>query len=68
MKSEDILKRGMSLVKTYSKMTEKERIELIKKAFEAKAQLQKELEETKEEMKKKEQLVEKLTKEVCVCN
>ena len=65
VKSEDILKRGMSLVKSYSKMTEDERKELIKKAFEAKAKLQKELKETKEEVKKKEQEVEKLTKEVC---
>ena len=64
MKSEDILKRGMSLVKSYSKMTEEERKELIKKAFEAKAKLQKELKETKDEVKKKEQEVEKLTKEV----
>ena len=45
-------------------MTEAERKELIKKAFEAKAKLQKELKETKEEMKKKEQEVEKLTKDV----
>ena len=64
VKSEDILKRGMSLVKSYSKMTEDERKELIKKAFEAKAKLQKELKETKDEVKKKEQEVEKLTKEV----
>ena len=54
----------MSLVKSYSQMTEAERKELIKKAFEAKAKLQEELKETKEEMKKKEKEVEKLTKEV----
>ena len=51
-------------MKSYSKMTEEERKELIKKAFEAKAKLQKELKETKDEVKKKEQEVEKLTKEV----
>ena len=64
VKSDDILKRGMSLVKSYSKMTEKERIELIKKAFEAKQILEKELKETKEEVKKKDQKLEKLQKEV----
>lgn len=64
VKSEDILKRGMSLVKSYSKMTEAERKELIKKAFEAKAKLQKELKETKAEVKKKDQELDKLTKEV----
>lgn len=64
VKSEDILKRGMSLVKSYSQMTEAERKELIKKAFEAKAKLQKELKETKEEVKKKDQELDKLTKEV----
>lgn len=64
IKTSDILKRGVSLVKSYSKMSEEERIELIKKAFEAKKQLQEELEKTKEEVKKKEQEVEKLNKEV----
>ena len=54
----------MSLVKSYSQMTEAERKELIKKAFEAKAKLQKELKETKEEVKKKDQELDKLTKEV----
>lgn len=64
VKSTDILKRGMSLVKSYSKMTEEERKELIKKAMEAKKKLQEELEKTKEEVKKKEQEVEKLNKQV----
>ncbi|XP_045169852.2 uncharacterized protein LOC123532470 [Mercenaria mercenaria] len=64
VKSADILKRGMSLVKSYSKMSEEERKELIKKAFEAKKKLQEELEKTKEEVKKKEQEVEKLNKQV----
>jgi hypothetical protein len=35
VKGVDILKRGMSLVKNYSEMSEDERKELIKKAFEA---------------------------------
>ncbi|KAH3718003.1 hypothetical protein DPMN_060800 [Dreissena polymorpha] len=52
--SEDILKRGMSL----------ERKELIKKAFEAKQKLQEELEATKKEVKKKEEEVSRLQKEV----
>ena len=64
MKSSDILKRGMSLVKSYSKMSEEERKELIKKAFEAKKKLEDELEKTKEEVKKKSQEVEKLNKQV----
>ncbi|XP_052247790.1 uncharacterized protein LOC127855914 [Dreissena polymorpha] len=64
VKSEDILKRGMSLVKSYSKMTEEERKELIKKAFEAKQKLQEELEATKKEVKKKEEEVSRLQKEV----
>lgn len=64
IKSTDILKRGMSLVKSFSAMSEAERKELIKKAFEAKKQLQEELAKTKSEVKKKEQEVEKLQKEV----
>jgi hypothetical protein len=40
VKGVDILKRGMSLVKNYSEMSEDERKELIKKAFEAKKQLE----------------------------
>jgi diadenosine tetraphosphate (Ap4A) HIT family hydrolase len=47
VKGVDILKRGMSLVKNYSEMSEDERKELIKKAFEAKKQLEEELKETK---------------------
>lgn len=54
----------MSLVKSYSQMSEEERKELIKKAFEAKKQLQEELEKTKEEVKKKAEEVDKLQKEV----
>ena len=54
----------MSLVKSYSAMTEEERKELIKKAFEAKKQLQDELDKTKEEVKKKAQQVDKLQAEV----
>lgn len=64
MKGVDILKRGMSLVKNYSEMTEDERKELIKKAFEAKKQLEEELKETKKEMKKKDEELNKLQKQV----
>ncbi|KAL4222664.1 hypothetical protein ACF0H5_018705 [Mactra antiquata] len=64
VKTSDILKRGMSLVKTYSKMTEDERKELIKKAFEAKKQLQDELDKTKAKMKEMGEQVEKLNKQV----
>ncbi|KAL5007522.1 hypothetical protein ScPMuIL_016328 [Solemya velum] len=60
----NVLKRGMSLVKNYSKMTEAERKDLIKKAMKAKEQLQKELKVTQDKMKKKEQQVEKLQKEI----
>ena len=62
----DILKRGMSLVKSYSQMSEDERKELIKKAFEAKQKLQKELEETKDKMKEKDKELQKLQDEVWV--
>lgn len=60
----EILQRGMSLVKSYSQMTEDERKELIKKAFEAKKMLQEELEKTKEEVKKKDQQLETLQAQV----
>ena len=56
----------MSLVKSYSKMTEAERKELIKTAMQAKQQLQKELEKTKSEIKKKDAALEKLQEEVSV--
>ncbi|XP_069111870.1 uncharacterized protein [Argopecten irradians] len=64
VKTDDILKRGMSLVKSYSKMSEEERKELIKKAFEAKMKLQKELKETKDEVKSKERELQKLQDQV----
>lgn len=63
-KTEDILKRGMSLVKKYSQMSEKERKELIKQAFEAKQKLQEELEETKDKVKEKEKELEKMQHQV----
>ncbi|XP_021350786.1 uncharacterized protein LOC110448723 isoform X2 [Mizuhopecten yessoensis] len=64
VKTDDILKRGMSLVKSYSKMSEAERKELIKKAFEAKLKLQKELKETQDEMKSKDKKLQKLQDQV----
>ncbi|XP_060085829.1 uncharacterized protein LOC132565212 [Ylistrum balloti] len=64
VKSDDILKRGMSLVKSYSKMSEEERKELIKKAFEAKLKLQKELQETQDEVKNKDKKLQKLQDQV----
>ncbi|XP_033761484.1 uncharacterized protein LOC117343249 [Pecten maximus] len=64
VKSDDILKRGMSLVKSYSKMSEEERKELIKKAFEAKLKLQKELKETLDEVKSKDKELQKLQDQV----
>ncbi|KAK3108084.1 hypothetical protein FSP39_000847 [Pinctada imbricata] len=64
VESGDILKRGMSLVKSYSQMSEEERKELIKKAFEAKQKLQKELQETKDKMKEKDKELQNLQNEV----
>ena len=58
------MKRGMSLVKSYSKMTEDERKDLIKKAFEAKKKLEEELNETKTKMKEKDQKLQKLQDQV----
>lgn len=52
------------LVKSYSKMTEEERKELIKKAFEAKKQLQEELRQTKEQMAEKDKELKKLQDQV----
>ncbi|XP_050418622.2 uncharacterized protein LOC126831981 [Patella vulgata] len=63
-KNGDILSRGMSLVKSYSQMSESERKELIKKAFEAKKQLQEELEATKKKVVEKEKEVENLQSQV----
>ncbi|XP_048239190.1 uncharacterized protein LOC124148675 [Haliotis rufescens] len=60
----DVLNRGMSLVKSFSQMTEAERKELIKKAFEAKQQLQKELEQTKKKVEEKEKEVKSLQDQV----
>ncbi|XP_067650642.1 uncharacterized protein [Haliotis asinina] len=62
--TKDLLNRGMSLVKSFSQMTEDERKELIKKAFEAKQQLQKELEQTKKKVEEKEKEVKTLQDQV----
>ncbi|VDI48852.1 Hypothetical predicted protein, partial [Mytilus galloprovincialis] len=64
VKDVDILKRGVSLVKNYSQMSEEERKELIKKAMAAKKQLEEELEATKNEVKKKDKELNRLQKEV----
>ena len=68
MKTEDVLKRGMSLVKKYSQMTEEQRKELIKQAFEAKQKLQEELKETQDKVKEKEKELEKMQHQVCMFN
>ncbi|XP_064613659.1 uncharacterized protein LOC135477473 [Liolophura sinensis] len=66
MNGKGVLIKGDSqlLVKSYSKMTEDERKELIKKAFEAKKQLQEELRQTKEQMAEKEKELKKLQDQV----
>uniref|UniRef100_A0A8B8BUY0 Poly [ADP-ribose] polymerase n=1 Tax=Crassostrea virginica TaxID=6565 RepID=A0A8B8BUY0_CRAVI len=64
VKTEDVLKRGMSLVKKYSQMTEEQRKELIKQAFEAKQKLQEELKETQDKVKEKEKELEKMQHQV----
>ncbi|XP_071157641.1 uncharacterized protein [Mytilus edulis] len=64
VKDVDILKRGVSLVKNYSQMSEEERKELIKKAMAAKKQLEEELQATKNEVKKKDEELNRLQKEV----
>lgn len=51
-------------MKSYSKMTEDERKDLIKKAFEAKKKLEEELNETKTKMKEKDQKLQKLQDQV----
>ncbi|KAL8572703.1 hypothetical protein ACOMHN_049832 [Nucella lapillus] len=59
---------GMSLTKSFTKMTEQERRDLIKMAFEAKKRLEEELEATKKQVEEKEKelncLQEKLSKGV----
>ena len=52
-------------MKSYSKMTEEERKDLIKSAFEAKQELEKELKKTKKKMEKKEKELKTLQDEVC---
>ncbi|XP_070211703.1 uncharacterized protein [Littorina saxatilis] len=60
----DILNRGMSLVKSFSQMTEQERKELIQKAFEVKQKLQEELAATKKKMEQKDKELNRLQEEV----
>lgn len=60
------MKRGMSLVKKYSQMSEAERKELIKQAFEAKQKLQDELKETQDKVKEKEKELEKMQHQVSI--
>lgn len=60
----DVLNRGMSLVKSYSQMTEAERKELIRKAFEAKQKLQDELAATKKQVEEKDRELNRLQEEV----
>ena len=54
----------MSLVKSFSQMTEQERKELIVKAFAAKQQLQEELAATRKEMQQKDKELNRLQAEV----
>ncbi|KAL8622378.1 hypothetical protein ACOMHN_041706 [Nucella lapillus] len=61
---EDILKRGMSLVKRFSQMTDAERKELIQKAFAAKEALQKELNATKKVMDEKDKQLDSLSEQL----
>lgn len=61
----DVLNRGMSLVKSFSQMTEAERKELIQKAFEAKQKLQEELAATKKQIEEKDHELNRLQDEVC---
>ena len=51
-------------MKSYTQMTEAERKELIRKAFEAKQKLQEEPEATKKEMKQKDKELNRLQEEV----
>jgi aprataxin and PNK-like factor len=57
----------MSLVKSFTQMTEAERKELIKKAFEAKLQLQQELEATKKQMEEKDKEMQRMQEKVAFC-
>ncbi|XP_059146071.1 uncharacterized protein LOC131933308 [Physella acuta] len=64
VQKDDILSRGMSLVKKFSQMTDEERKELIKKAFEEKLRLQKELENAKKVVAEKDKELEHLQKQL----
>ena len=54
----------MSLVKSFSQMTEAERRELIQKAFEAKQQLEKDLDEAKRKVAEKDKQLNNLQEKV----
>ncbi|XP_064647654.1 uncharacterized protein LOC135500253 [Lineus longissimus] len=60
----DVLKRGLSLVKSFSKLTEDQKKQLIEQAFAAKKQLEDELEKTKKEIERKAKQVERLQEQV----
>lgn len=60
----DILSKDLSLVKRFSQLTDEERKDLIKRAFEEKMKLQQELEETKKIAEDKSRELEQLQKQV----
>ena len=59
-----IQNRPVKMEKTYSKMTEEERKDLIERALEAKNLLEKQLEDTKNQMEEKEKAIQRLQNEV----
>ena len=63
-KSPPKLGRASSLIKKYSQLTEEERKDLIKKAFEMKEKLEKELKDTKAEVEAKVKELKSLQNEV----
>lgn len=63
-KKKDILSKDLSLVKRFSQLTDEERKDLIKRAFEEKMKLQQELEEAKKIAEDKSRELEQLQKQV----
>lgn len=63
-KKKDILSKDLSLVKRFSQLTDEERKDLIKRAFEEKMKLQQELEEAKKIAEVKSRELEQLQKQV----
>ena len=57
----------MSLVKSFTKMTEQERKDLIRMAFEAKEKLQAELEATKKVVEEKDKELSRMQEQVLTC-